>query len=172
MKSGDITEQLVNYNLLTGEMIYQNNGKFLAIANPKDVDTVFIQNRKFVPVNDVFYEWLTGSEPALFEEFTGTIKEPGAETGFGTTNASAASSLNSLVKSGGVYELKLPDQFKVIPSHNYWMRNAGKFYLVNNARQLVKLFPSKKQWIEDWIKANNTNFSKQKDVIALIKSLH
>jgi len=171
MKSGVTTEQRLNYNLLTEEMIFQSNGSFMAIANPQEVDTVFIQNRKFVPVDSRFYECLTGDEPALFEEYTCSIREPGAETGFGATNTSATTSLNSLVKSGGAYELKLPNEFKVIPGHNYWLKKEGKFFKINSGQQLVKLFPSKKQWIVDWMKAKNTNFSKQEDVIALVKSI-
>ena len=171
MKSGSTSEQQLNYNLVTGEMIFQQNGRFMAIASPQEVDTVYVSNRKFVPAGEHFYEWLTGHDPTLFEEYTCSVKEPGAETGFGKTNTSATASMNTLVKSGGAYELKLPDDFKVIPSHNFWIRKDGKLFKVNNAQQMGKAFPDKKDWIGDWMKKNNASFSKQEDLINLVKAL-
>ena len=48
LKSGTFSEQSLNYNILTGEMIFDNGGRLLAINDPKGVDTVFIQGRKFI----------------------------------------------------------------------------------------------------------------------------
>jgi hypothetical protein len=44
---------LLNYNSLTEEMIFENNGKKLAIGKGELelVDTVFIKDRKFVILN-------------------------------------------------------------------------------------------------------------------------
>lgn len=171
MKSGVTSEQKMNYNIVTGEMIFENGGKFLAIANPQEVDTIFLGQRKFVPVEEHFYEWLAGVQPALFKEYGCTIKEPPAETGFGSTTTSAANSLKQLIKSGGAYELKLPDDFKIIPRYSYWVRKEARFYKLNNTKQLVNLYPAKKNWIDDWWKSHNARFSKQEDLIALIAAM-
>lgn len=170
-KTGAVTEQTLNYNVLTGEMIFDAGGKYLAIAHPGEVDTVIIDNRKFVPVKDHFYEWIGGREEPLFIEFTCTIREPGAQTGFGTTTTTSTTSLSSLVKTGGAYELKLPDDFKVIPGHNYWIRKEGQYYKVNSAAQLAKLYPGKKNVITEWVKKNNTRFSSPDEVKKLVEGI-
>lgn len=171
-KSGGTTTQMLNYNVLTGEMIFDAGGKYLAIAHPENVDTVFIEGRKFIPVNSCFYECLTGSEEPLLIEFTCSIREPGTPTGFGTTTTTASvASLSTLIKTGGAYELKLPDDFKIIQAHNYWIKKGSQYYKVNTAAQLAKLYPAKKGAINEWIKKNNTRFSKPDEVSLLVQQI-
>ncbi len=170
MKSGETHNQLLNYNILTNEMIFNNNGKYLAIASPENVDTVYINDRKFIPANNKFYEVLINSQMPLLLEFTATIREPGAPTGYGgTSSTTATTTFKSLVNSGGAYNLKLPDGYKVIPEYVYWIRKDGEEEKFNNQKQLAKIFPDKKDIIKDLIKKNDINFSKKEEVIMLIK---
>lgn len=172
MKSGETYTQVLNYNILTSEMIFDNNGKYLAIAAPDKVDTVYISDRKFIPMNNKFYEVLLSSPKPLLLEFTYTINEPGTSIGYGSTSTTAATtSLSSLVSTGGAYALKLPDDFKVIPGYNYWIMKEGKLEKAGNAKQFAKIFPDKKDEINDLVKKNNPNFSKREDVVELVKEI-
>ena len=170
-KSGQVTNQVLNYNLITKEMIFEQGGKYLAIAHPEDVDTVFLNQRKFVPVDNSFYEYLAGSPYPLFAEYTCTIKEPGVQTGFGTSTTTASVSMKALIREGGAYGLKLPDEFEVIPAHSLYIRKDGKFFKIKNEQQLIKLFPDKKELIRNWVKNNKTNFSRNEDVALLIQQI-
>lgn len=58
LKSGTITESRLNYNALTEEMIFENNGKHLAIAKPESIDTIYIQGKKFIPEVKYFMKYL------------------------------------------------------------------------------------------------------------------
>lgn len=172
VKSGEAYNQALNYNIITGEMIFDANGKYLAIKKPEDVDTIYIDDRKFIPVNKKFYEVLANTKAPLLIEYTCTINEPGASTGYGTTTTTTATtSLKSLISSGGAYDLKLPDDFKVIPGYTYWIVKDGKYQKANNAKQIAKIFPEKKSLIDDVEKKKNTSFSKKDDVIALVKAI-
>lgn len=170
-KSGQVTNQVLNYNLITKEMIFEQGGQYLAIAQPENIDTVFINQRKFVPVHNGFYEYLTGSAYPLFAEYTCTVKEPGVQTGFGKSNTTASVSMQSLIRDGGAYGLKLPDEFEVIPGHSLYIRKDGTFFKIKNEQQLIKLFPDKKEMIRDWIKKNKTNFSRNEDVVLLVQQI-
>jgi hypothetical protein len=171
-KSGAVTSQPLNYNVLTGEMIFDAGGRYLAIAEPQNVDTVFIQNRKFVPIENKFYELLTNTAVPLFLEYTYRVQEPGSSLGYGAaSNTAAATPLKTLINSGGAYALKLPDDFKVKVSYNYWVLKNGNFKKTNTAQQLINTFPHKKRFIADWVKAERTNFSKPNDVIRLVQQL-
>jgi hypothetical protein len=172
LKSGETYSQNLNYNLVTREMIFEQAGKYLAIANPELVDTVNIDGRKFIPVNKAFYEWLAGSDVPLFIEYTCTIKEQGANTGFGNTTTTAASSQKSLLTDGGAYSLKLPDEYQIIPGRSFYIRINNQYQKANNEQQITKLFPDKKQIIKDWIKTNKTNFSRKEDVASLVQQLN
>lgn len=170
MKSGEAYNQQLNYNILTDEMIFNSGGKYLAIASPENVDTVYISNRKFIPLNNKFYEVLINSGTPLLLEFTATISEPGASTGYGGNSTTAAvTSFKSLVNAGGAYELALPNGFKVKPGYIYWIMKDGKLEKVANAKQLIKIFPDKKDMINDAIKKNDLKLSKREDVIMLVK---
>ncbi len=69
MKSGETSNQVLNYNILTNEMIFNNAEKYLAIASPENVDTIYINNRKFIPLNNKFYEVLVNLHMPLQMRF-------------------------------------------------------------------------------------------------------
>lgn len=171
LKSGKVYRQVINYNLVTKEMIFETNGRYLAIAEPDAVDTIYVEQRRFVPVGKAFYEWLSGSVYPLFIEYACTIKEPGANTGFGNTSTTAAVAMKSLLKDGGAYSLRLPDDYEVVPKNFLYIRKDGKYHKVSNDQQLLKLFPGKRAFIKDWIKENKTDFSSASDMKSLVQQL-
>jgi len=172
-KNGSIEEAMLNYNVLSREMIFESSpGKYLALANPEKIDSVIISERVFVPVNNEFYELLTRYAFPLFLQYSCTVKEPGNDLGYGMSSVTTASpAIKSLVKRGGAYALKLPDGFEVVPIYNYWLFQDGKYQKANSARQLVTAIPAQKQKINEWTKRNNTDFSKKQDLIKLVQQL-
>jgi len=171
LKSGEVYNQTLNYNLLTKEMIFEQNGTYVAIAHPEAVDTVYIHERKFIPVSNAFYEWLDGSNYRLFIEHTCIIKEQGANTGFGTTNTTAATSIKSLLKDGEAYRLKLPDEYQLVWGQAFYVRKNTRYYKINNEQQILKLFPEKSEILHKWIESNKTRFSQAKDMMLLIQQI-
>ena len=172
MKSGETYDRVLNYNIVTNEMIFENNGKYLAIANPENVDTVTINQRRFIYLNNKFYEILFNSKMPLLLEYTATVKEPGTSTGYGiTSNTASASTLKSLISQGGSYTLQLPEGYTVIPGYEYWIMKNGELEKAGNEKQLVKVFPEKKDAIKNFVQKNQTNFSKSEDIVMLLKSL-
>ncbi len=172
MKSGETYDRVLNYNIVTNEMIFENNAKYLAIANPENVDTVTINQRKFIYLNNKFYEILFNSKMPLLLEYTATVKEPGTSTGYGiTSNTASASSLKSLISQGGSYTLQLPEGYTVIPGYEYWILKNGQLEKAGNEKQLIRVFPEKKDAIKNFVQKNQTNFSKSEDIIMLVKSL-
>lgn len=172
LKSGTVTEEELNYNALTSEMVYNDHGKYLAIANFRDVDTVTIEGRQFIPGMKGFYEVLTHTQFPLYEEYTSVIKDPGAGIGYGmSSNTSAATPLKSLIQSGGAYNLKLPDGYETVSQHVFYIWKDARFRPVGSARQLTGLFPDKKAWINDWVKEKKTDFTKREDVLAIVTGM-
>lgn len=172
MKSGETYQQNLNYNIITNEMIFDNNGEYAAIESPENVDTVYISGRKFVPLNKKFYEVLVTGPMPLLEQFTATVSEPGTSIGYGsTTSAGAASSYQSLIRDGGAYKLKLPDGYTVIPKNDFFILKNGNLERAGSQKLLSKIFPDKKDKIKDFVKKNNTNFSKREDMAALVKEI-
>jgi hypothetical protein len=172
LKSGSVNEEELNYNSLTSEMVFNDHGKYLAIANPMDVDTITILDRQFVPAGKGFYEVLAPGPAPLYLEYTCTIKDPGADIGYGmSSTTSATTQLKSLIQSGGAYNLKLPDGFQPIPQRNFLILRNGKFLPANNVRQLGLAFPDKKAWINQYVKDKHPDLKKTEDLVALVRGL-
>ena len=170
-KSGSSHEEELNYNSLTSEMIFNDHGKFLAITNTNEIDTVTIGGRQFVPAVKGFYELLLPGPFPLFMEYTCTIKDPGADIGFGMTSTTTATTqLKSLIQSGGAYELKLPDGFQPVPGHNFLIFRNGKFLPANNVRQLGAALPEKKAWMNQYSKDHHPDLTSKEDLTSLVRA--
>lgn len=172
LKSGTVTQQVLNYNLLTKEMIFDNNGNYLAIAHPEEVDSVMIGERIFVPVDKGFYEVLYQGAYPLLVEYTCKIKEPGSPTGYGSSsNTTASTPLKSLLNNNGAYKLKLPDEFELLTGQNYYLFKNGRYNKINSEQQFLKLFSDRKAEVKKVIENNHIKFSKKEDLVALVKQI-
>ena len=127
MKDGTSHQALLNFNVATEEMIFDQNGQKLAFADVtrKGLDTVFIENRKFVLLDDSkFAEVIHQNGYTLMVQYKCRVIPPGKPSGYGgTSQTSSVTSYSSLMGSGQLYELKLPDDFKVNPYNVYWLDN-------------------------------------------------
>jgi len=172
LKGGTTKEVELNYNTLTSEMVFNDGGKFLAMAEPWNVDSVVIAGRVFIPVEKKFYELLARAAAPLFVDYTSTIKEEGSNVGYGTTSTTTASTpLKSLITNGGAYGLKLPDGYEVLPKHGYLIFSGGVYRPANNLRQVTSIFPAKKEFIGHWVKEHHTDFSNNNDMAALVEGI-
>lgn len=172
LHSGEVSDRKLNYNTLTYEMIFDNNGQPLAIANPQSVDSVIIQGRKFIPVGKKFYEWIAGTTYPVYADYVGAVEEQGVSSGYGSTTAASSSNvMKSLHGAGTVYALQLPEAYKVTTKTVYFFRRDNAYTKLSNAQQLGKLVPDKKQWLGDYLKTNPVDFNHQEEVIRLIKAL-
>lgn len=159
-KSGEIIKTLLNYNTITEEMIFQQAGTYMALDKIESIDSVSIQNKTFIPAGKVFYEVATYTPVALFIQHKTEIIPPGNNTGFGTTQTSAVSNLNNIISTGGAYQLKLPDEFKLRPKTEYWLNKDGSYLNIKNLKQVEAVFPQKAALIKDFVKANKLSFNK------------
>lgn len=171
LKSGEVSERSLNYNALTREMIFENAGKYLAIAQPETIDSVVIAGRRFIAGEKKFYEWIAGKTYPLFADYVSNLQDEGVNTGYGNSNTASSHSLKAIIGSGMVYALKLPEDYKVISKVVYYIYKDKEYKKINNAQQLSKLFPAQKALINEWVKSNHTDFSKRDDLAQLVTQL-
>lgn len=170
MKNGIKNETLLNYNSLTEEMIFENNGTKLAIGQPELVDTVFIKGRKFFLLNGKFVELINNSKYKLYAEHKCTVKDPGKPAAYGgTSQTSATSTYSSFFTGGQVYDLKLPEGYETKPFIDYWLVKDGEVSKFLSIRQLAKLFNEKDNLFKEFVKKHDVKYTDQSGIIALIK---
>lgn len=172
MKTGIKNEALLNYNSLTEEMIFDNKGTKLALGQLEQVDTVFIQGRKFFPLNNKFVELVYQSKFALYAEHKCNVKDPGKPAAYGGTSQTSATSTYSSYFSGGqVYELKLPEGYETRPFIDYWLKKDGKENKFLSIRQLLKLFGDKENLCKAYLKKHDVKYENQESIVEMIKFL-
>jgi len=172
LKTGIKEEYLLNLNSITEQIIFRRNGIYLEIAMPQTVDTVYIQNKKFIPIDKVYYELAIASPVEFYIEYKCNLIPPGKPAGYGTTSQTgSATSVSTLAGSGTIYQLKLPDDYKISPYKKYWIKKDNVFHHANSVGQIAKIFPEKSKEIKQFAKKNKIKFSNWNDVEKLILSL-
>ena len=174
MKSGTKNNALLNYNLLTEEMVFEDKGKKFSLGKEEQelVDTVFIKNRKFFKLNNTFIEFIYHSKFDLYAEHKCSVKQTGKPAGYGgTSETSAITSYSSYLSGGLVYELKLPNGYETKPYNYYWLKKNGGLNKFMNMRQLMKLYDDKEDLFKAYIKKNEVIFNNQESMVQLIKYL-
>jgi len=172
MKAGAMKVALLNYNALTEEMIFENNGVRLAVALVESIDTIFISDRKFFPLNGKFVELLYHSKYDLYAEHKCNIKDPGKPAGYGTSSQTGATSTFSSFFSGNrVYDMKLPEAYEINPYTIYWLKKDDKLIKFVSIRQLLKFFEDKSSQFKKFVKENDVSYDDQESLIKLVAFL-
>ena len=172
MKDGRINKVSLNYNSLTEEMIFENNDMKLAIGKHalKNIDTINIEERKFVVLNNKFVEIVYQSGWTLYAEHKCKVKAEGASTGFGeASESSSARSFATLqTQAGVVYDIDLPDGNKTYPYVFYWLRKNDRIFHFRNLKELKKHYADKRDVIKKYSKTNHVKYDDQDSIIQLI----
>jgi hypothetical protein len=174
MKSGIKNQLLLNYNSLTEEMIFENSGKKLAIAKEelKLVDTVFIEDRKFIEMNNKFFELAYHSKSDLYVEHKCSMVSPGKPAAYGgTSQTSSITSISSINSAGRLYEIELPEGYEIKPYTCYWLKKNGELSKFINMKQLMKLYDDKKDLFKAYVKKYDVTYNNQESIVQLIKYL-
>src|SRR6476646_6723124 len=71
LKSGAIEHAPLNYNTDDQNIVFIKNGKYMVIEDLEQVDTIYLQHKKFIPINKVIYQVVSETSPvALLVSYT------------------------------------------------------------------------------------------------------
>jgi hypothetical protein len=170
MKSGKKNEAMLNYNALTDEMIFDQNGKKLAMTHLPDIDTVYIDGRRFFPLENKLVELLYQNKYELYVLYRANIVDPGKPAAYGgTSQTSSTTSYSSIISGGQAYELALPEGTETKASLDYWLKKDGKVTMFLNLRQLAKQFEQKSTEFKKYVKENKVKYEDQESLLGLVK---
>lgn len=173
MNGGKINEALINYNTITEEIVFDQNGTKMAHSNPQDVDTIILNNIKFVRVGKAFYELAFDAPKALFIQYKRKLTPVGKPVGYGATSqTTSAVSVSSLVSSGKIYDMKISSDYEVLDNSVCWIRDKDIWHNFNNERQLLKIYPEKVNQLKSYIKTESLNVKVREDLIKLFTYLN
>jgi hypothetical protein len=168
MKAGKDLYLLLNYNTVTETMVFLQNGQFFDMQNAEAVDTVYLNNKKFIPFENVFLEVIVNGAIPFYFQHKGSLVDPGKPSGYGGTSELAASNyISSLSRSTGYYNIKLPSGFNVIQSFVNWVRVKSGMTSFINERQFLKIFPDKAVQIKQFMRKSGIKFYEGDDMVKL-----
>ncbi len=172
MKDGTKNSALLNYNAATEEMIFDQKGEKLAFAELtlNQLDTVFIQDRKFILLDKKkFAEVIHQDGYKLLVQYKCRVIPPGKPAPFGgTSQTSSATTYSSWIGDGQIYQLDLPDDFKVNSSVIYWLDNGEGLKSFSSMGQLKKFYNKQKSLYNKYTKENKVDFKDTEAIAALI----
>jgi len=169
MKNGMSEDAMLNYNMLTEEMIFEKDTERLALEKIENIDTIYIRSRRFIPHAKVFYEVLINDTVSLFVRHKRNILSSGSPAGYGTTTETgAAHSISHLVSSGNIYNLELSSDYHLTDASQFWITLHNSSFRISSERQILKLFPEISGELKQFIIQNNLNIKKQHDMVIFI----
>jgi hypothetical protein len=168
-KGGAAVEALLDYNIISQEMMFDNNGTKL-VLDQDNIDTLYIQDRKFIPARQVYFEKLTNTAIPLYVQYKSTAVPPGPSDriGGGSNQVGGAVISKKTIENADKYSMKLPEGFKLKNEDAYWLQKGGQFSPANDLKKVIKLFPSKGEQITAFVKENNIDLTSKADLIKLI----
>ena len=168
MKTGKDMTLILNYNTLTQNMVLLQNGQLYDMKNQESVDTVYLQNRKFIPFGKLFYEVIVNAPIPFFIQYKSTLRETGTPAGYGITSTTSASTyISNFEHSNNFYNLKLPPKFQINLSPVYWVRINGNNLSFITERQLLKMFPDRAEKMKQFIKGSKLRIENREDLIKI-----
>jgi hypothetical protein len=169
MKNGTTEDAILNYNMLTEEMIFESDSERLALVKIETIDTIYIRSRKFIPHDKVFYEVLINDTVSLFVRHKRNVLSSGSPAGYGgTTETGAAHSISHLVTSGNIYNLELSSEYHLTDASQFWITLHNSSFRISSERQILKIFPEISGELKQFIIQNHLNIKKQHDLHILI----
>jgi hypothetical protein len=169
LKTGEIVTASMNYNTLTEKMTFNDNGTLSDLNKPEVVDTILLQNKKFIFNVNAFYEVLVNEPVSLYIQHKSDLKSTGRQGAYGTTSQTVGpTSIPKLYGTKNTYDLKIPENYTVVPSPVYWVRINNVMHSFLTERQFLKIFTGKEEEIKIFIKQSELNIKKQDDLIKIV----
>jgi hypothetical protein len=170
MKAGNEYTAEFNYNIVDEEMVFSRNNQYMVPEKPGDIDTIIIENRRFVPVEKAFYEVLVKGSATMYIQHKGKYTSVGTATAYGLTSQTNANIVINTVSAGTQFRtLDVPDNVTVSKAPVNWIKINNVMNKFTSERQFLKIFPGKENELKEYIKKSDINIDSREDLIKLGK---
>jgi hypothetical protein len=123
MKDGQKLTTILNYNMAEEMMITEVNGVYRYSKDPQLIDRIYLENRVFVPVENIFYEILSNGPVTFYPQNKSNFITLGADVGYGAKSRSVGLTQfrrfefpDGMSMFGEVAHIELPSNVEIIPA--------------------------------------------------------
>jgi len=161
----------LNYNFLLDEVLFiDETGKKMALANPQDVQRVYIGNRLFITISKGYYEVIENEPVSLLYKWKCNIAEKGKEGALGiTTDAPSIYQMNQISFDARTWNLGVDKEAEVSVEVIPYLKIKSKCVHIKGAKEYLKAFSDKRSEIKLYLDQNPVDFKKEADLRRLTK---
>ena len=138
-------EAFLNYNSDKAQIAYKNNEKEMIVTNAQEIDTVFIEGQKFIPLNGQFFElehvYATTTLLSKYKNNYKPMQEVPQHSG--TETAASENSSNTIAADGLARKFK--SNYRTVFYKVYYLKQNDLETVrpIQNEKQLLKAFPER-----------------------------
>ena len=165
-------ETQFNYNCEKQELYYKDRNEYQMMYNTSNIDTLYIQNRKFVPTREgvSFFECIPAGDGTLLVDWKVKFYYKGKRGAMGVVSQAGgqASVDMELMRNKG---LSNPDNsvYKMGYKNIYRTYLDGRQVSFSNLKSFLKLYPdTHRKAITQQVKKQSVNFDDPRQVVKLI----
>lgn len=171
LKNGNFSSARLNYNLLLGEMEYIQSRDTLFINNTKNINSVVIAADTFFYDNG--YIELISSGPfrvGLIQIIK--LRDIERKGAMGATNRnSTIDAYNSVPLDGNIYGIVPNEDWVFQKKEEYFLSDPSGVFVQFSKRNVMQIFPQKKDAVEEYLKSNKIKFNSRDDLLKLAEFL-
>lgn len=168
-KSGEIDKASLNYCAHDQTILFKKEGTIFTLTGLSAIDTIYIKDRKFVPVNNAVYEALTHTGKVdLYISYVSKMSHLVAAADISGTSQKNPNQVNNTLTD--VYISRpYKGEYAIEIVKHYWLKNFKNLYRVKNEKDFLKIFkegtvPS----VKDYLKQNHIDFNNEADLVKLL----
>jgi len=163
----------MNYNMLTGEMMFINERDTLALANPQDISSIKIGKQEFIYKSKEFMEILQEADNKMVllrrRIKPAAVKRTGAYGIATSTDAMDQISVFSMERMGNQTTTDISATqivtYEIV--YTFYLQVNNSLYTGATEKNFQKVFSIDKQLISNYINENKLNLKKEEDIIQL-----
>jgi hypothetical protein len=169
LSNGKYTEERINFNLLDDQLYFidKGDGQVRIINKLIAIDSIKIGARKFLLDNKNGVRELVCMNPVVYVKYKPRRRIKPSTAGFGGTSETSSVTSYSQLRSDGTQILKNPEFVVTEIDPIYWVVRGGEEKKFSDIESLIKIYPERKDKVEQYNKDKNVNMKNIADVTAL-----
>lgn len=170
LKNKAINQTKFNYDCVKQELHFLSDGENMIMDDNSNIDTLYIGNRKFIPYQNRFLEYIPINNATLLIDYKTKVLPIGKKGAYGVTTQGTAPVLD--------FDPSKPLDQKSLDNHVYRFNLENKYYLeqdqkrkkFTNTKSFLKLFPKEQaEAISSFMKKEKINMQNPDDVMKAVE---
>lgn len=158
----------LNYDAANNNIMYKNGEDEMILTNLYEVDTVYIDTHKFIPLKGLFLEMVETPNGPVYVHWCLKDQYVGKRGAYGTVSQAKVETINTAEWQYGVYENQPVEVYKQVNQNEYYIFKNNKANLIKNEKALYKLYPEQAAEIREYIKQEKIVFTNTENALKLL----